>query len=166
MRTNRRRRPPSLFFGGPSREGPRDEGRREEDPAVGLAVEAEAGAQRAAVVWSPAGGLRRVLADSVDAAHLTPLVAPTFRHVASSVSAGARPLAEVVVLDFDAVTATDLSELASIRWAGFAGPIIAITESGELDPITRERYQVEAVLRRRRVSTTLTELLNKLSQAQ
>lgn len=165
----RAHRPPSLFFGGDRGESadslgpPRDEGRSPRPAA--FAIEGEA-AERAAVLWSPAGGLRRQLADGLAAAHITPLVAQSFRHVASSVSPGARPLAELVILDFDAINATDLSELASIRWAGFAGPIIAVTQSGTLDPITRERYQVEAVLRRRRVSTSLTGLLNKLSQAQ
>lgn len=154
----RTRRPPSLFFGAGSPGPARHEGR-----SAGPVLDGEA---RVAVVWSPAGGLRRLLADSVAAAHLTPLVTQSFRHVASSVSPGARPLAELVILDFDAINATDLSELASMRWAGFAGPIIAVTHSGTLDPITRERYQVEAVLRRRRVSMSLTGLLNKLSQAQ
>jgi len=165
------RRPPSLFYGSFSL--PEDLGRRVGAGAHGASASALAGSdapgidarsERAAVVWTPSGSLRRMVCDALIAAQITPLVPATFRHIASSVSPGARPLAELALLDFDAMTATDLAVLASIRWAGFSGPIIAITQSGTLDPITRQRYQVEAVLRRRRVSTALTGLLHKLSQ--
>lgn len=155
-------RPPSLFYGSFSL--PSDLGRRAGAAELGEGLGADARNERAAVMWTPAGALRRMLCDSLLAAQITPLVAASFQHIASSVSPGARPLAELAILDFDAMTATDLATLASIRWTGFAGPIIGITQSGALDPITRERYQIEAVLRRRRVSTSLPRLLHKLSQ--
>jgi hypothetical protein len=114
-----------------------------------------------AVVWAPSAALATLLRNRLVAADITPLIATSFRHIASSVMPGARPLADLVIIDFDSISESDLSTLASIRWAGFGGPIIAISHSGVIAPTTCEVYQIEAVLPRRHASTGLTSLLTK-----
>ena len=131
------------------------------DP-LGHAREPVPGGTLTAVVWAPAPALATVLRNRLTAAQIHPLMATAFRHVASSLMPGARPQADLVVLDLDATSLDDLSTLASMRWAGFTGPIIGINSSGQVEPAMRELYQLEAVLPRRRLSTALHELLARL----
>jgi hypothetical protein len=118
-----------------------------------------------AVIWAPSSALATLLRNRLAAAEIYPLFATSFRHIASSVMAGAKPYADLVILDFDSTSATNLSTLASMRWAGFRGPIVAISQAGVIDSTARELYQIEAVFPRRRVAAELTAYLAKLPRS-
>ncbi|MEZ4360817.1 MAG: hypothetical protein R3B48_11600 [Kofleriaceae bacterium] len=115
-----------------------------------------------AVVWAPSPSLLTLVKNRLAAAGVHALIATSFRHVASSVMPGAKPLADLAIVDFDTLSDTDMSTLASMRWGGFRGPIVAISASGELAGATRELYQIEAVLPRRRVTAGLNAMLRRL----
>ncbi|HRC54525.1 MAG: hypothetical protein IPI49_14165 [Myxococcales bacterium] len=131
------------------------------DP-LGHVRDSAPGGKRTAVVWAPNVALATVLRNRLIAADMHPLMATSFRHVASSLMPGARPQAELVILDLDATSDADLATLASIRWTGFTGPIIGVNGAGQVAPAMRALYQLEAVLPRRKVSTALHDLLGRL----
>lgn len=117
-----------------------------------------------AVVWTPAPSLLTLVKNRLAAAQVHALVATSFRHVASSVTPGARPLADLAILDFDALSSGDLSTLASMRWSGFNGPIVAISQTGNLNSVTCKLYQIDTVLPRRHITVGLTSLLSRLAR--
>lgn len=114
-----------------------------------------------AVVWAPSPALALVIRNRLLAAQFHPLVATSFRHVASSMMPGARPQADLVILDLDATSATDLGSLASARWAGFGGAIIGITRTGTIARDMQTLYELEAVIPRRRASTAMHDVLER-----
>lgn len=114
-----------------------------------------------AVVWAPSPALALVLRNRLLAAKFHPLLATSFRHVASSMMPGARPQAELVILDLDATSAADLGALASARWTGFRGSIIGITRTGTIARDMQTLYELEAVIPRRRASTAMHEVLDR-----
>jgi hypothetical protein len=54
-----------------------------------------------AVAWTPAPSLLTLVKNRLAAAGVHALIATSFRHVASSVTPGARPLADLAIVDFD-----------------------------------------------------------------
>lgn len=114
-----------------------------------------------AVVWAPSPPLALVIRNRLLAARFHPLMATSFRHVASSMMPGAKPQAELVILDLDATSAADLGALASARWAGFTGTIIGITRTGTVAGDMQTLYELEAVIPRRRASTAMRDVLER-----
>jgi hypothetical protein len=124
------------------------------DP-LGHVREHAAPAGTVAVIWAPAPALASSLCTQLAAAEITALVARSFHHVAE---------VDFMIIDFDAISSTDLSILASIRWNGFRGPIIAIARAGMISPVVMALYQVEAVVARRDLAVPLSALLAKFAR--
>lgn len=133
------------------------------DP-LGHVREHAAPAGTVAVIWAPAPALASSLCTQLAAAEITALVARSFHHVAASAMPGGHPEVDFMILDFDAISSTDLSILASIRWNGFRGPIIAIARAGMISPVVMALYQVEAVVARRDLAVPLSALLAKFAR--
>jgi hypothetical protein len=94
-----------------------------------------------AVVWAPLAARAEWIAGELRAAGIEPLLATAFRHVDSSMRIAARPPCALAVIDFTAVSETDLSTLIAARWAGYVGPIISV---GEIHPRTSALVQIAA----------------------
>src|SRR5688572_9482809 len=105
-------------------------------------LEAKAGV--AVCFVSPA--LRDWVAREITEAGVTPLLATSFRHVATSLHASSRPAVQCAVLDFDMLGAGDISQLITLRWMGYRGRVIALSRSGSIDARTRQLASVEAVV--------------------
>lgn len=91
--------------------------------------------------------LRGWVAQEAVAAGVTPLLATSIRHVATSLHASARPAVHVAIIDFDAVGSADISQLIALRWTGYRGRIIAVARSGSLDARTMQLASIDAVVR-------------------
>lgn len=100
-----------------------------------------ASAAAKAVVWAPVAALSVWIAGELRMVGIEPLQATSFRHVDSSLRMTARPACALAVIDFSACSESDVSTLLSARWAGYAGPIIAV---GDVNPKTRALVQVAA----------------------
>ncbi len=94
-----------------------------------------------AVVWAPTAVRADWITGELRAAGIEPLRATAFRHVDASMRLSTRPPCALAVIDFSAVSETDVSTLIAARWAGYVGPIIAV---GELDARTRALVQIAA----------------------
>ncbi|MFN0246208.1 MAG: hypothetical protein ACKV2T_04825 [Kofleriaceae bacterium] len=90
--------------------------------------------------------LRDWVAHEIADVGLTPLLATSFRHVATSLHASARPAVQCAILDFDMLSAADISQLISLRWMGYRGRVIALARSSTIDARTRQLASVEAVI--------------------
>lgn len=90
--------------------------------------------------------LRDWVARELTESGITPLLATSFRHVATSLHAAARPAVQCAVLDFDMLGAGDISQLISLRWMGYRGRVIALSRSGAIDARTRQLASIEAVV--------------------
>ncbi|GEM_PF-5631847 len=93
------------------------------------------------------GPLREWVASEAMAAGVTPLLATSFRHVATSLHSSARPAVRFAILDFDILGVGELSQLISIRWMGYRGRIIALARSGTIDARTRQLASIELVVK-------------------
>lgn len=103
--------------------------------------------------------MRDWVAREAQAAGVTPLLATSFRHVATSLHASALPQANIAVLDFDILGAGDLSQLITLRWTGYRGRVIAMSRSGAIDPRTAQLASIDAIVR-----PTGTELRERLAR--
>lgn len=106
-------------------------------------LEAKAGV--AVCLVGPA--LRDWVANEAKAANITPLLATSFRHVATSLHPSALPQVQIAVLDFDMLSAGDVSQLITQRWMGYRGRVIALARNGSIDARTRQLASIEAVLK-------------------
>ena len=86
-----------------------------------------------------------VAREAVDAG-VTPLLATSFRHVATSLHPSARPAVTIAVVDFDILGAGDISQLISLRWMGYHGRVIALSRSGAIDARTLQLASIDAVV--------------------
>jgi hypothetical protein len=77
------------------------------------------------VVWTTARR-RDWIARELWAAGVTPLFAASLRHVSASLHPSSRPYARLAVIDLDALGPAEVSVLATARWSGYRGTLIAV----------------------------------------
>jgi hypothetical protein len=101
----------------------------------------------AVVVCFVSAPMRDWVAREATAAGATPLLATSFRHVATSLHPSALPQANIALLDFDILGAGDISQLITLRWTGYRGRVIAMSRSGVIDPRTVQLASIDAMVR-------------------
>jgi uncharacterized NAD(P)/FAD-binding protein YdhS len=115
---------------------------------------------RAGVVVCFVGpAMRDWVAAEATAAGMTPLLATSFRHIATSLHASALPKVDTALLDFDILGAGDLSQLITLRWTGYRGRVIAMSRSGAIDPRTLQLASIDAIVKPS--GTALREALSR-----
>lgn len=99
-----------------------------------------------AVVWA-SDKRRHGIASALAETGVTPLLATAFRHVRTSVHDVARPKVSLVIVDFDALSETDITELMSLRWEGYRGLIVAICTPGTLERKMEAMLDIDLIVR-------------------
>ncbi len=117
------------------------------DPAGHLAPErTSASTAPKAIVWAPSISLSVYLRDELAEAGIEAIYATAFRHVATSLRAGARPAVALAVVELAALGEAELSDLATARWAGYTGPLIGVGRLEHVSPRTRLMLGLELVV--------------------
>lgn len=99
-----------------------------------------------AVVWAATARLARWIAAELAAVGVEPLRATSFRHVDASLRWETQPPCALAVLDFSAISASDIATLTTARWSGYRGPIIAVAAPGVVSAETRAIVRLDAVI--------------------
>jgi hypothetical protein len=104
-----------------------------------------AGAARA-IVWAASARTAGWIAAELASVGVEALRATSFRHVDASLRAEAGPGCALAVIDFAAVSASDLAILTTLRWTGFRGPIVAVAPPGAVAAETCAIVRIAAVV--------------------
>jgi hypothetical protein len=99
-----------------------------------------------AVVWAQNPKITVWIAGELRAAGIEPLLATSFRHVDSSLRRDAHPPCALAVIDFAAVSSSDVLALTAARWSGYRGPIIAIAAPANISAQTRTVVGIDAIV--------------------
>lgn len=99
-----------------------------------------------AIVWAAAARTARWIAAELAAVGVEALRATSFRHVDASLRAEAAPGCALAVIDFAAVSESDLAILTTLRWTGFRGPIVAVAPAGVVSAETRAIVRIASVV--------------------
>lgn len=101
---------------------------------------------RTAILWATDPEVSAWIAAELRATGIEPLLARSFRHVETSLRDNAHPHCTLAVIDLSAVSVANLERLYTVRWAGYAGPIIGIGGPDTLDARSRTLLSLEAVI--------------------
>lgn len=99
-----------------------------------------------AILWATDPAVSAWIAAELRAAGMEPLLARSFRHVETSLRDNAHPHCTLAVIDLSAVSVANLERLYTVRWAGYAGPIIGIGGPDALDARSRTLLSLETVV--------------------
>jgi len=105
-----------------------------------------ASSTRTAILWATDPEVAAWIAAELRAVDVEPLLARSFRHVETSLRDNAHPRCALAVIDLSAISPANLESLYTVRWAGYAGPIIGIGGDGVLDARSRTLLSLEAVV--------------------
>jgi hypothetical protein len=129
--------------------------------------------------YLPHGPTRRWAVTELDAVGAESVEARAFGHLVAAIRArttrvprlpaGAAPALApgqprvLVVLDYDAVSATDISTLASARWSGFTGSIVLLART-PVQPRLRALLEVDLVIGAPFVDGTLAGWIERMAR--
>ena len=101
---------------------------------------------RTGILWATEPAVSAWIAAELRSVGVEPLLARSFRHVETSLRDNAHPRCALAVIDLTALSPANLEALFTVRWAGYAGPIIGIGDEHSLDARARTLLSLEALV--------------------